>query len=410
VRSIFTMGNSKSKLPVKAAESVASSISDHFKKQQELIPKPKPTSHVFEQQFNYSNAKSPLEETARKLSQNDLMNRVNRRPETFKRLDDFDVDLSRFPSEPLDKEAAEVLEQVKMHQQKHSDQRFVVQKLMPSGPVPEKGDEIHDVNETTLANFYGSSEAAKKLKIGTKLTSLTSKVEEDAGTKSFALYKVIQSNPALLDTAEAISRSSVQFAAAALAAGKFTDSLIAAPEKTPDEINQAHRKKKLEISNGSNKNEETKFLDHSSEGHHRDELVKIENSSLKSYDETANGLLSMSNTIEDALLLAKRPEGVTAWGRRPSEGSAYDQLILYHEDEELMLDRNEIFELFARNKANPSFWTPERLADYFNTKVEWVNAILEFTSPPIYADVDGETYGVYEIRGLDEMHKLPTSR
>ena len=182
--------------------------------------------------------------------------------------------------------------------------------------------------------------------------------------------------------------------------------MIAAPEKTPDEINEAHKKKKLEITSGTSMNQ-SKESKVSNEG---GELVAISGSnSLQTIDETANGLLSINQTVEDALLVAKPPSGITAWGRRPSEGSAYDQLILYQEDEELMLDRNEIFELFARHKANPIFWTSQRLADYFNTKVEWVNAILEFTAPPIYADVDGETYGVYEIRSLEEMNKLPES-
>ena len=59
-----------------------------------------------------------------------------------------------------------------------------------------------------------------------------------------------------------------------------------------------------------------------------------------------------------------------------------------------------MFELFARHKADPDYWTAERLAVKFETKVEWVAALLQYVSPPMYAQVDGEAYGVYEIRSM----------
>lgn len=36
-------------------------------------------------------------------------------------------------------------------------------------------------------------------------------------------------------------------------------------------------------------------------------------------------------------------------------------------------------------------------------EVEWVEVLLQFASPPIYCQVDGEAYGVYEIRSMSQL-------
>lgn len=98
-------------------------------------------------------------------------------------------------------------------------------------------------------------------------------------------------------------------------------------------------------------------------------------------------------TIDSLLLHRPPPAGVVAWGPRPAENSPYDQLVLHNPDEEFMLSRNELFELFARHRADPVVWTPARLAELYETKTAWVEALLESAAPPVVCTVDGDIYG-----------------
>jgi hypothetical protein len=60
----------------------------------------------------------------------------------------------------------------------------------------------------------------------------------------------------------------------------------------------------------------------------------------------------------------------------PAQATAYDQLLKNVPDDKFMLRRGALFELFARRRANPQLWTAERLAEHFNTRVEWVARYL----------------------------------
>ena len=68
-----------------------------------------------------------------------------------------------------------------------------------------------------------------------------------------------------------------------------------------------------------------------------------------------------------------------------------------------MLERNELFELFARHRADPAYWTAERLAELYGSRSEWVGVLLEHVAPPIYARVDGDVYGVFAVRPEEEF-------
>ena len=93
---------------------------------------------------------------------------------------------------------------------------------------------------------------------------------------------------------------------------------------------------------------------------------------------------------------------VREWGQRPTEASPFDQLMLRPADAAFALDRTQIFELFARARADPGYWTSARLAERFDTKQEWVDALLDLTAPPVIVNVDGKTYGVYEVRRVGD--------
>ena len=48
-----------------------------------------------------------------------------------------------------------------------------------------------------------------------------------------------------------------------------------------------------------------------------------------------------------------------------------------------------IFELFAKNREDPDYWTPHRLADYFNTREAWIRALLQYNMAPTFVRVRG---------------------
>ena len=53
-----------------------------------------------------------------------------------------------------------------------------------------------------------------------------------------------------------------------------------------------------------------------------------------------------------AALRLAADEPLPPWGPRPPEASPFDQLVLHNPaDEAPMLERNELFELFARHRA-----------------------------------------------------------
>jgi hypothetical protein len=136
--------------------------------------------------------------------------------------------------------------------------------------------------------------------------------------------------------------------------------------------------------------------------------VPAESTALAVIEETAEALIPLGRTLDGMLLALEAPGAlVESWGPRPAEGSVYDQLVLSKEGpgKSLLLDRGELFELFARARADPAYWTPEALASFYGTRADWVAALLDSVSPPIFAAVDGDAYGVYDIRLPEDMDK-----
>jgi hypothetical protein len=110
----------------------------------------------------------------------------------------------------------------------------------------------------------------------------------------------------------------------------------------------------------------------------------------------------------DALLLSQPSgsagrHGVLAWGPRCADASPYDQLRRDCPEDAFALQPKLLAELFARARAHPDFWTPARLAEFYGTKPEWVQVLLESTAPPVLVLVDGSAYGVFDIRSTEEL-------
>lgn len=87
---------------------------------------------------------------------------------------------------------------------------------------------------------------------------------------------------------------------------------------------------------------------------------------------------------------------------RPPELGPGDQLILNAISDEEQLTMAQIFELFARNREDPEYWTAARLADEYFTREEWVTALLQYMMPPTFVKFEGDFYGVYEVVGGPE--------
>ena len=83
---------------------------------------------------------------------------------------------------------------------------------------------------------------------------------------------------------------------------------------------------------------------------------------------------------------------------RPSESGPRDQLILAGVPTELQLERGQILELFARHREDPEAWTAEKLAEWYHTDPRWVANLLRYCMGPTIVRVDGDLYGVYDVR------------
>jgi hypothetical protein len=180
-------------------------------------------------------------------------------------------------------------------------------------------------------------------------------------------------NPRLLDTGEVIARSNTQLIAAQMSVGLLPHGTVMIDGSShPAAAVRGAERKNVKDANGPS-----------------DALIPVEQ---------ANALVPSSQTVDGLLLQRAPPAGVAAWGPRPAENSPYDQLVLHNPDEEFMLDRVALFELFARHRANPEYWTAPRLAALYGTKAEWVEVVLESAAPPVLCTVDGELYGTKDRR------------
>jgi hypothetical protein len=130
--------------------------------------------------------------------------------------------------------------------------------------------------------------------------------------------------------------------------------------------------------------------------------------------EHADALVPAGRALDEMLLAHDPTRGGTValapWGPRPCESGPFDQLVLSPADNALALERGELFELFARHRADPARWTAARLAAHYACKREWVEVLLEFVAPPVYARVDGDVYGVREIRSVEDFEALAEGR
>jgi hypothetical protein len=101
--------------------------------------------------------------------------------------------------------------------------------------------------------------------------------------------------------------------------------------------------------------------------------------------------------VDMVKLRAMIPEG-ELYPARPAEAGPGDQLILQGVPETLQLNRGEILEMFVRHKEDPEVWTAARLAHHYHTDVRWVENLLRYCMGPTVVRVDGDLYGVYDVR------------
>ncbi len=88
---------------------------------------------------------------------------------------------------------------------------------------------------------------------------------------------------------------------------------------------------------------------------------------------------------------------------RPSEGQPGDQLILRPDSAAHALTWSEAFELYSLYKQDPQTWTVPRLASEFEVPEQWVQVLMQHVWPPTYVEVEGDVYGVYEVRAFNNL-------
>lgn len=260
-----------------------------------------------------------------------------------------------------------------------------VRRLRPSRPRldAKEAEAIHAKNEVTVGNMRSAGEGA---------SVIVSSPLRDEGYRSLALWDAMQANPALLDTPAALQRSFPALVALQVVdmanGGKPPPGTVMAAAATAAAFGSS-------VSGGVG-GSGVALLD---AGGSSSALQVLEKERLSALVTPSSGL--------DALLLkagnTAAVSGVVAWGPPPPQTSPYDQLILNVADDEFTLGRSEMFELFARHKADPGYWTHAKLAEYYGTKEEWVEILMDTVTPPTFAQVDGEQYGVVAIKPTKDM-------
>ena len=72
---------------------------------------------------------------------------------------------------------------------------------------------------------------------------------------------------------------------------------------------------------------------------------------------------------------------------RPAETGPGDQLMLNGVDADDQVSMADIFEMFAKHRLDPEYWTYTRLAEHFLTREDWVRALLQYNMAPTFVKV-----------------------
>lgn len=314
------------------------------------------------------------------LNAEEVHRRVNERPALFKRLDEPYESLPTAPavdvstigtdlgdadngpslsssSVPLDPVNAEVAASISSGA---GGEAVSVRKLISSSPAgmytAEQRDALHAKDEKAVRNVVSLE------------GSITERQGDEAGQAALAVWDAMQLNPKLLDSAEALQRSAGQMLLAQMALG-YIPPEARGDLTTPAQIEEARRKAPPQLMLGAG-GADGSSLTAGGGGQQEDGLVPLA--------ERIDSLVPAGKSLDELILQQPVPSGVAAWGSRPVEGSPYDQLILHDPDEPAMLDRNELFEMFARHRSDPDYWTHERLAAHYDTS-EWLITVARLS-------------------------------
>ncbi len=264
---------------------------------------------------------------------------------------------------------------------------IAVQRLLPSRPR-DAAASLHDKDAATTANLRGAERGG----------AIDVAPLRDEGWRSLQVWDAMHANPALLDSREALERSAparAALAVLALAQG-------GAPPLGTVMLAGAGSSSGGGGSSGSGGGGGA--------------------APAASAEAAASSALAAAGALERVTALAASGEGgglhglllaaprrsgaelgVAAWPPPPPQNSPYDQLLLGEGEEPLRLTRGQVFELFARRRADAGYWSAARLAAHYGTREEWVAALLEVAAPPVFAHVDGEQYGVFAIRPVADL-------
>lgn len=304
---------------------------------------------------------SSLKEFSRSLNDGD-------RPFTYRQSDSTEISPYAF-----DKDAAELQ---KHYTQESDSSHIAIQKIISSGPglSSEEAEKLHAMDPQMIENVMIFDEGVQ------------SAPERNEGTRSLELWKMLQANPELLNTPMAIAQSSTAMAALeTLAMNHDLKQITGANAKENQQLLPAST---VDTTTASLPEDETQENSSSTQQHgqvisladlaeNEEEQYALttvpstlhpgQTTSLATVEKVMAAVIPAGATLEDALLLDDTPKNVKEWGPRPPEATAYDQLMLNVPDDEFLIDRGTLFEMYARNRANPAYWTSEQLASYYGT-------------------------------------------
>jgi len=333
-------------------------------------------------------------------------------------------------SAPLDSRAAEAQEQAAAARGVPAAS-VSVRRILSSGPGAADAaarERLHAKSELTVRNLEAAPGRAGAVR---------ARADDGAGSRSFAVWEAMQVNPRLLDTPSALAQSSTAVAAlrslqltggapsdaeAARIAARDAPRLLAAGGGAEGGDAGERRDRGAEAGAGAEAEAEAGVAAAAASPAAGSEAAAREAAAatgallaLAPLSVAQASALVPSGRALDAMLLAHDPTrggtvALAPWGPRPSESGPFDQLVLRPAEDALALERNELFELFARHRADPRTWTAARLAAHYACREDWVEVLLEFVAPPVYARVDGDVYGVREIRSIEEFERIAEGR
>lgn len=68
-----------------------------------------------------------------------------------------------------------------------------------------------------------------------------------------------------------------------------------------------------------------------------------------------------------------------------------------------LLDPADVLELYRKHTSDPVQFSAAALARFYDVEEELVQYLLQYARTPVVVSVDGDLYGVYDVRDVEEL-------